>query len=724
MASLQSSQNVTLPEIPELFDPNFLDVLVPKQAQDVVMEDAPAAKTSSNPMINALLQQRPEDNQKYTQNRAQAYASTGSATLDAFNSLSPWSFKEVNQALDKAWAEDPALTLRLIWNMRSIHDGKGELELFYRAFGWLYDHHPRTALTNLHWLVTPVCTSGKDKANVRPHGYWKDLLHILALATCNQLSNLTQRSTFLHNYTPPAAGRRWRNHPYKNKTKEELLELQDQFRARAKDKRRDLHGQFHERVFAKQLRRDLYHLDELRTIDRTTDKERYWKVLRSISLAGKWAPSPAGSHDRVTNISTTICQLLFSPSENVGPMAIGPLPAAAPRPVPGDRENCVILRSFYAHWILKPLRAIISCPEPLMAANRWNEIRYIRVPSKAMASNKKHFIRHDPEGFQEYLIDVQKGKKKLSGATMMPHELVGEAITLSNDLRGVDLKGTKFPKLAEMKKTMAEQQLQVVDAQWRSLVARMKESGNLDNCLAICDVSGSMGTISTYNKRHVQPIFPAIGLSLMLASLAKPPFNSGFVTFSSKPEFHRLPDMDTTSLSALVMDASRAHWEMNTNFKAVFLDLLLPLAIQNHVQPEDMIKRLFVFSDMQFDSADKKASKRKWETNYDLIEKEYRTWGYDVPEIVFWNLMGQQVTFSGATVEVESDRKGVAMMSGFSPAMMKVFMGEAEEEEGEEWSEVTKDGDVVEKKEDEFTPINIMKKALYKKSYDGLVVVD
>jgi hypothetical protein len=34
--------------------------------------------------------------------------------------------------LAKAWEEDPSLTLRIIWNTRSIHNGKGDKELFYR----------------------------------------------------------------------------------------------------------------------------------------------------------------------------------------------------------------------------------------------------------------------------------------------------------------------------------------------------------------------------------------------------------------------------------------------------------------------------------------------------------------------------------------------------------------------------------------------------------------
>ena len=177
----------------------------------------------------------------------------------------------------------------------------------------------------------------------------------------------------------------------------------------------------------------------------------------------------------------------------------------------------------------------------------------------------------------------------------------------------------------------------------------------------------------------------------------------------------------------------RADWGQNTDFRAVFVDLLLPLAKKNKVKPEDMIKRLFVVSDMQFDvsrdSQQQKKGKRmkSWETTYDFIEKAYAKAGYEVPQIVFWDL-SSSTSGLPKTVEVESDRKGVAMMNGFSPAMLKVFMGEQEEEEvSSEWEEVMTDGTstvTVVEKEDEFNPINVMKKALLRKTFDGLVVVD
>lgn len=127
-----TSQNVTLPQIPELFNPNFLDVLVPvSKAEDnlvVTMKVDDALHFPTNSFIARLK----SDDRAYNTKSALALNSTGSAILDAFNFLDRWSYDEVNRHLEKAWKEDPALALRLIWNLRSIHDGKNEKELFYR----------------------------------------------------------------------------------------------------------------------------------------------------------------------------------------------------------------------------------------------------------------------------------------------------------------------------------------------------------------------------------------------------------------------------------------------------------------------------------------------------------------------------------------------------------------------------------------------------------------
>ena len=107
---------VTLPFIAELYNPNFLDILLPVAHLSLAVDG-----TKKNPMIEAL---RSTTNQSFTTNDAPAYSSTGSATLDAIQVLNITFGSEVNRYLEDSWNEDAGLTLRIIRNLRSIHAGK------------------------------------------------------------------------------------------------------------------------------------------------------------------------------------------------------------------------------------------------------------------------------------------------------------------------------------------------------------------------------------------------------------------------------------------------------------------------------------------------------------------------------------------------------------------------------------------------------------------------
>ena len=130
-AAASTSQIVTLPHIPELFDPNFLDLLLPpRPALSTVTDANVGAPVPKSAFMDAL---KSVAHRKFTEKGAPAFSSTLSSTLDAFQSLSVhMDTLTIDGVLARAWAEDPALTLKIIWNTRSIHDGKGDKELFYR----------------------------------------------------------------------------------------------------------------------------------------------------------------------------------------------------------------------------------------------------------------------------------------------------------------------------------------------------------------------------------------------------------------------------------------------------------------------------------------------------------------------------------------------------------------------------------------------------------------
>ncbi|KAF8835690.1 hypothetical protein BDN67DRAFT_1005750 [Paxillus ammoniavirescens] len=182
---------------------------------------------------------------------------------------------------------------------------------------------------------------------------------------------------------------------------------------------------------------------------------------------------------------------------------------------------------------------------------------------------------------------------------------------------------------------------------------------------------------------EVDPIWPVLSLSLVLARLAKPPFTDSFITFSSQ---QRVVVLDPES-------------------KKVSL-------VKNKVPKDEMIKRVFVFSDMQFDDASTKPDPANWKTNHDVVEGAYQEAGYDVPEIVYWKLSRESIT-----APATGKREGVALLSGYSPSLLKVFM---DVEEEEDFDVLDNSGEKVKQK---FTPEEIMRKVLGRRSYDGLVVV-
>jgi hypothetical protein len=707
-----TSQNVTLPFIPELHNPDFLDILLPASAvvdgsATLIILHADAGHR--NTLMDAL---RGTANRMQTDNGADAYSSTLNPHLDAFQALAPESkYRKLPELLEAAWAEDAELTLRAIWHARSIHDGKGDKASFYAAFRWLFENHPRTAIKNLTLLVEPTCFRRKDDTvPTLSHGYWKDLLNLLVLVALDwprdSLWALRDPRGAIPSFPPRV--NHWANEDKLERAAAAHATLCD----RLQDKRfRALYVAV-ARLFAEQLQTDLITAAETEKAEPESDA--FYAASRRLSLAGKWAPSPGGAHDAITNVSTAIALLM----REAGVYTPSAIPRAAGVQAPLSAGDAHILRACYGRWALTPLRRAGVVTEALISAGQWSNVNYGRVPAACMNAHTAHFFKHDAERFEAHIEKAERGKKTIAGATLLPHVLVGKALKL----RSVD-DGTKDVAQARLEDVRER----VINAQWASMVGRLREAGVLDNALAVCDVSGSMGSLRTPLRKGapVEPVLPAVALSLVLAQLAKPPFANAFVTFSRRPELVTV-DVEQHGLRRTVHQMGGAHWEMNTDFEAVFVDLLLPVALEHQVPPEDMIRRLFVFSDMQFDAAQGRQARDRaggWAPTHERIATAYAKAGYTVPEIVYWNLAGQTDAHSLRPMPVTANQLGVALVNGFSPALLKTFMGEEDDDD----FEMIEDGGETTKPvqaREQMDPVAVMKKALLQKSFDGLVVVD
>jgi hypothetical protein len=74
---------------------------------------------------------------------------------------------------------------------------------------------------------------------------------------------------------------------------------------------------------------------------------------------------------------------------------------------------------------------------------------------------------------------------------------------------------------------------------------------------------------------------------------------------------------------------------------------------------------LIVISDMEFDAAGTNNSK----TNFQVMKDKYENAGYQLPQVVWWNVAGRNENFP-----IRADDTGTALVSGCSPSIFKSLM--------------------------------------------------
>ncbi|KAI1270392.1 hypothetical protein F5Y18DRAFT_12209 [Xylariaceae sp. FL1019] len=698
--------------------------------------------TTKDPFVGGLVSYAndastiPEDvdmeNKMFTENQDVAFRSTLSSLVDLFYELETVvSGPRLRDLLNAAWSDDPLATLKIIFNARSIHLGKASQDTFYRCAGWLAENHPHTLIANLRWLSRPIIMKKAEKkeaededmvmVNVESekdpndvtrydvkngvaHGYWKDLLNILALAVNKKLDVLSNPKDIL------------------NTSKEVKRQRGRLTQEAAKEIRADTRLVRHEAaltafsnnpvyralyftvtyLFSEQLKADLALLNG--------DDA---KAKKNISLCGKWAPSHDRFHDKHTIIVSSIAEVLYPREVITGGSHM-------------DRE--LYLRHARERYRkdIAALRAHLDIVERKLCAKSLDKIKYDRVPSVAMNNYSKIFAEKDTERFEKYLEDVASGQKRISGAVLLPSVLVQKA-RHSRFAAGGSPKNFKAALAAKMQAL----DYKVVDGQWKSLVQRIKDSGTLESSIAVCDVSGSMN--GPRFPDGTCPLDSAVGLSLLLAEVSAPPFGGHFITFSERPSVENIDLSAPLEEKIALMETSQ--WGMSTNFVSVFEDLILPMAIRNKLPQEDMVKRIFVFSDMQFNEGE---GRNPFSSSFERIQKKYREAGYEMPELVFWNLAGGRAGYDPwafgdpiAPKPVTSEQEGTALVSGYSQGMLKMFLDNGTfEDPDEEEVKTTEEGedavvvDAKPAKKQKMDPITMVKKAIGHKAYDPLKVLD
>ncbi len=338
----------------------------------------------------------------------------------------------------------------------------------------------------------------------------------------------------------------------------------------------------------------------------------------SISLCAKWLPSENASSAHTKRLARLLAKKLSMTS----------------------RQYRKTLSSY---------RSYLDVVEVKMSEKRWADIDYEAVPSRANLIYNTAFLRNDEERRREFLGAVKKGEKAIHAGVLYPHDIVHSYMDLEKK------PGWLYVKPKD----------DTLEALWKALPDYVQGAGNT---LCIADGSGSMW--SKVGNTNVSCLDVANALAIYFAERCTGQFRDTYITFSQTPQFVDLSKGKT--LYDKVCIAIHHNEVANTNIEAVF-DLILDTALKYHMPQRELPQNLLILSDMEFDSATVSAVNGKWvspdEKLFERFAKKYASHGYQLPRLVFWNIRSRT-----NTIPVRENALGVALVSGFSPAIVKMVL--------------------------------------------------
>ena len=326
---------------------------------------------------------------------------------------------------------------------------------------------------------------------------------------------------------------------------------------------------------------------------------------KSVSLLAKWLPSINASNEKTKKSGKLIAKKLDMTEKEY-------------------RQT------------LSKLRNYIDIVERKMSADRFGEIKYEAVPSRANLIYKNAFMRHDEERRKGYLESLKKGETKINASVLFPHEIVHSYVADRVHL------------------------LKPYDETLEQLWKALPDIPDLENTIVVADGSGSMS--ATVGNTNCTALSVANALAIYFAEKSSGQFRDLYITFSKNPQ---LVDLSKGKTLKEKLQIAYAYNEVaNTDIYKVFM-LILNTAVTNGMKQNDMPKNIVIISDMEFDTCADNASKRL----FHQIAKDYSRYGYKLPRLVFWNVNSRT-----NTIPVRENDMGVALVSGFSISIAKMVM--------------------------------------------------
>ena len=276
--------------------------------------------------------------------------------------------------------------------------------------------------------------------------------------------------------------------------------------------------------------------------------------------------------------------------------------------------------------LVRAMRKQIGVVEALMSAGRWDEIRYSAVPSRAMMIYRNAFMKHDAERYGQFIHKAVNGETKIHSAALYPYDIVEKVLHM----------GWRTQQIIED---------EALEAQWRQLPDYVEKG---TNALVIADTSGSM---------YGRPLATSVGLAVYFAERNTGAYHNMFMSFSGTS---RIQVLKGDTLAQKIGSIDMNDWQGNTNLQAAF-NHVLEIALTNHVPPEEMPKSLIVISDMEIDYCGDK----NW-TFYEMMARRFESYGYRIPNIIFWNVDSRHEVF-----HADKTRTGVQLVSGQAASMFR-----------------------------------------------------
>ena len=272
---------------------------------------------------------------------------------------------------------------------------------------------------------------------------------------------------------------------------------------------------------------------------------------------------------------------------------------------------------------LSHLRNRIKVLERLMSENRWDEIEFDKIPSKAGYLYRNAFAEREEtkERYEEFMSSKDT---KVNSSTLYPYEIVKPCFNYAG--------------------LVSDREIEVMQKYWDNLPNYL--TGKNESAICLVDVSGSMwGT----------PIQVATSLGVYCAERLKGAFNNLFITFSSEPKAVRLVGR---TVYDKIKNMEKAEWGMSTNLvKAMHLIL----KVAKNSKAEDIPKALIIISDMEIDEADRR---NDFASAMENVRAEFEEAGYTMPHMIYWNVDARHDT-------ILDKGKNVTCVSGFSPVLFE-----------------------------------------------------